>query len=489
MIYRTSSRQLDGTSADRKGAGPAAGGRAVLCLIIWCVVSASVACGVESELPAKAPLTQRLEKKISVDFRKTPMEDVIRIMADQADVDMVASPDVQGEVTVKLTDVSLSEALRSILHVHGCDYVAGDNILRILTREEMPQVAEKEVTQIFQITYADVAEVVKSLEKCKSEFGLISSIQGSSHVLVTDRESRVRAMADFIEQVDRVTPQVLVEARIYDITSKDRYDLGVQWSAGTRTLYDATTGKPIAGTETEPFASGSFDGTISKTESTTAGVRFGWLDSNIDLDVLLSAEQENVQAKLLANPRILVLDNETATMKIVSEIPYQELQESALGGAIGTTAFREVGVELSVSAHIAARDNMIRLRLQPVFSVVTGEVQVAGIGVTYPQPVVDRREAQTTLLVGNGQTVVLGGLRKKEVAQQVSKIPLLGDIPLAGALFRFTGEDTVNSELLVFITPWIVERPQLSADEQRAYGETDFPPPVPVYTEAEQDRD
>ncbi len=139
-----------------------------------------------------------------------------------------------------------------------------------------------------------------------------------------------------------------------------------------------------------------------------------------------------------------------------------------------------------MTAHLAVRDQMIRLQMKPSFSVVTGEVQVAGIGVTYPQPVVDRREADTTLIVKNGQTVVLGGLRKKEVNQQIDKVPLLGDLPLAGALFRFKSEETINSELLVFITPWIVEQPALAEGETRAYQETDFAPPQLSYTNAEK---
>jgi len=184
-----------------------------------------------------------------------------------------------------------------------------------------------------------------------------------------------------------------------------------------------------------------------------------------------------------------VLDNETADIKIVSEIPYQELQESALGGAIGTTAFREVGVELQVTPHLARRDRMVRLHLQPVFSVVTGEVQVAGIGVTYPQPVVDRRQADTKLLVKHGRTVVLGGLRKKEVTKQINKIPILGDLPLAGSLFRFKGEDTVNSELLVFITPWIIDEPVMSEAEALTYKETELPRVTPEYTQFELEKD
>jgi type IV pilus assembly protein PilQ len=459
--------------------------------IVWSILASSAAHGQDARnAPAQTPLQERLQKKISVEFRKTPIEDVIRIVAEQADVDVVTSPNIKGEATVKLTDVPLHEALRSILDVHGFDFVIGENIIRVLTRDEMPKVPERQVTEVFEITYADVAEVVKSLDKFKSDVGSVSHVEGTSHILVTDKEAKVKDMANFIRQVDRVTPQILVEARIYDVTSKDRFDLGVRWSAGTRTSYDAA-GNPLdqSGSDTNPFAVGGFSGTTPKTESTAGTIRLGWLTDSVDIDAMLRAAQENVNAKLLANPRVLVLNDEKATLKIVSEIPYQELQESSLGGSIGSTAFREVGVELEVTAHVAVRDQMIRLQLRPVFSVVTGEVQVAGIGVTYPQPVVDRREANTTLIVKNGQTVVLGGLKKKEVSKQVNKIPFLGDLPLAGGLFRFKGEETVNSELLVFIRPWIVEQPVMSEAETRAYQETEFEAPLPAYTGAEKQED
>lgn len=457
--------------------------------LLWSIVAASVARGAEADSPLEpVPLEQRLQKRISVEFRKTPIEDVIRLIAEQADVDVVTSPRVTGDVTVKLTNVPLQEALRSILEVHGCDYIAGENILRVMAREEVPTVPERHVTEILEITYADVTEVVKSLDRLRSEVGSVAHIQGTSHILITDREARVRDMMHFVRQVDRMTPQILVEARIYDVTSKDRFDLGVQWSVGTRTEY-GVTGRPDPATETNPFATAQFSGTVPKAQSTIGAVRLGWLTPHVDIDTMLRASQENVDAKLLANPRVLVLNGETASIRIVSEIPYQQLQESALGGSIGATAFREVGVELWVTANVALRDEMVRLHMRPVFSVVTGEVQVAGIGVTFPQPVVDRREADTTLIVRHGQTVVLGGLRKKETIKQINKVPVLGDLPLAGALFRFRGEETVNSELIVFITPWIVEQPALSENEVRAYQETDFGVPQPVYTDAEVRQD
>jgi protein transport protein HofQ len=389
---------------------------------------------------------------------------------------VVISPDVKGDVTVKLTDVTLAEALRSILDVHGYTYVAGNNILRVVTRAQMAQVqaaTEPEQSRVFEITYADPAEVAKSLDRLRSETGSISFAQGSSHIVVTDRESRVQGMADFVTQVDRMTPQILVEARIYDITTKDRLDLGVQWDAGTATTFNEITQKAEGG-ETEPFGSGKFIGNAPKSQLTDAGLRFGWLNSDMDINFQLHAQQERIDAKLLANPRVLVLDNEKAVIRIVSEIPYQQLQESQLGGRIGSTAFREVGVELEVTPHLAKRDGMVRLHLKPKFSVITGEVQVAGIGVTYPQPVVDKREADTKLLVKSGQTVVLGGLRKTLTSKQVNKIPLLGDIPLAGALFRYSGDEITYSELVVFVTPKIVEQPSMDKAEAEVYHKADM---------------
>jgi type II secretory pathway component GspD/PulD (secretin) len=201
--------------------------------------------------------------------------------------------------------------------------------------------------------------------------------------------------------------------------------------------------------------------------------------------VLIRAQQNLVNAKLLANPRILVLDNESAMIKIVSEIPYQELTETSGGGSIGSTEFKDAGVSLRVRPHLT-RDDMIRLQLEPSFSVRVDTVTFRTGSLEYPQPVIDRRDALTTLLIQNGETVVLGGLRKKDVTKAINKVPLLGDIPLLGYLFRFEGEDTVNSELVVFITPWIVEKPVLSEREAEQYKITDFVGPSPDWTRAER---
>jgi len=502
-------------------------------------------------------LEQRLKERISVDFRNTPIEDVIRIMAERADIDIVKSPNVTGEVTVTLTDVPLEEALNNILAAQGNSYVLTENMIRVITAAEKKLETDKPevlVTKTYEIVYADVKEVVKALEKFKSKLGMVTSIQGTSHILVKDTESTIKDITAFIEKVDRMTAQILVEARIYDITSKDSFDIGVDWYAGrntpitditekdtykkTNTTTSPTDTYETTITETVDTVDPTNDGTVTVTKTTqkpaTTGygitdtdertksksdtwhlgpdgsplpfrkskpymggqfnaeeggtLRFGVLNDAVDIELALSILHKQVGAKLLANPRILVLDNEKATINITSEIPYQRLTESAMGGSMGTTEFKEVGVKLEVTPHLAARDEMIRLQLKPEFSVKTSDVIITttGAGARYPIPVVDKRTADTILLIKNGQTVVLGGLKKKETTQDIRKVPLLGDLPLFGNLFRSESEDTVDSEIVVFITTWIIKEPLMSPDEQKAYDVTEFSGPKPSTTKAEK---
>jgi len=475
----------------------------VLKLLAFCAVvciscAPALAGGADAPADANAPadvntvsdqtsLEQRLTKKISVEFRKTAIEDVLRIMADQANIDIVKSPKVEGEVTVTLTNVPLEEALNNILSVHGFTYVLSQNMIRVITAAEQVEKPEQLQTKTFEIVYADVTEVVKALDKFKSAKGSVSSIQGTSYILVTDTETKIRDITLFIEKIDVTTKQILVEVRIYDITSTDNLDLGIQWQAGRNTTVGAFPSNPTDG-RTDPFLTSGFTSTASKTDTLTAALRLGWLNDSIDVDFLLKAQNENIDAKLLANPRILVLDNATAKIDIISEIPYQQLNQG--GGttqSFGTTEFKPVGVKLEVTPHIAQRDEMIRLKLKPSFSVQTGTVNVGDPSqAVYPQPVVDKREADTTLLIKNGTTVVLGGLRKKNTTKQLNKVPLLGDIPIAGNLFKFKSERTVLSEIVVFITPWIVEEPAMTAGEQQGFEATKFNGPKPGLTEAEK---
>ena len=467
------------------------GGLKFLMILAFVMVACAitVAENANEDLEKKEVLTaleRRMLKKISIDFRDTPIDDVIRIMAEQADVDIVKSPKVIGNVTATLTGVPLEEALDNILASHGYGYVTGRNMIRIAPAEDITEKAERLANKIYHITYADVAQVEKALEKFVSKRGSLSASLATSHIIVTDTESNIKAIDTFIDEIDRITPQVLVEVRIYDITSRNLLDLGVEWNAGQRTVFPGGVG--TVGTnpsdEISPFSTGVFSNPTNKTGTDLTGfLRYGWLNPNLDIDVLLRAQQEIVEAKLLANPRILVLDNETALFDIVQERPYVERTISG-NQTTETIKFKNIGVKLEVTPHVT-RDNMLRLHIMPEFSVLVELVNLS-TGTTNI-PVIDTRKADTIALVESGSTVVLGGMRKKDVSTQINKIPFLGDLPLIGGLFRFEGEDTAITELVVFITPRIVDQPILSQAEQQAYEITEFSGPGNYLSRAEKE--
>jgi len=466
---------------------------AVVCLS-WAIAVTQAGNEEPKERAGLTDLERRMQKSISIDVNDVPIDTVIRQLVEQADLNFIKSPNVVGNVTVTLTDVPLEEALNNILAVHNCTYVLTKNVIRIITTAEMVEKAEPILTKTYEIVYVDATEVVVALDKFKSSQGSVSSIKGTSHIIVTDTESKIREITALLDKIDRITPQILVEARIYDITSQDKLDLGIDWYAGRRTNWLGTTmndaievdtgpGTRYIDSRTNPSILGGFTGSgAGKTDDTTLGyLNLGLLTNSIDIDALLKAEEEITEARLLANPRILVLDNEEATFDIVTEHPYVERTISGTQ-ITETVKFKEVGIKLVVTPHVT-RDGMVRLHILPEFGVRVGQVMVSSNNV----PIVDTRKVNTIALVRDGQTVVLGGMRKKAIRKQINKIPLLGDIPLLGGLFRFEGEDTAVTELIVFITPWIVgKEPVLSLDEQQALEETNFSRPKSSSTRAEK---
>lgn len=430
--------------------------------------------------PPQPSLDERMAQPVTFDFREVPIELVLAQLAEQAGVDFIKSKDVTGDVTAKVTDIPLGEALENVLAAHQWGYLQSKNMIRIVELTEIAReedrkgklekdrrealVQEEYVTDVFRITYADVTEVAEALKQFLSERGALVVIRGTSDIMITETESRMSAIKKFLEEIDRITPQILVEVRIYDLTHQDQLDLGVDWAIGRNTVFD-DAGNPVGG-RLEPFIVSGFKGATDFAENAEGLIRFGMLNSSINLDAVIKAQQETVDAELLANPRVRVLDNETATIKIVREIPFTEVNDTSQGGMLTSTQFKEVGVMLQVTPHVT-REGMIRLHVMPEFGVVVGESETGA-------PIIDTRKTDTVLLVPDTQTVVLGGLRTKETRNSVRKIPVLGDLPLLGALFRAKGRQEVISELVVFITPRIVEDADLSLTETWDYRDTEW---------------
>ena len=500
---------------------------------------------IQGEQAASETAPQKLRTKVTLSCIDTPIEKVLSDLAGQAKIDIIKSPKVAGDVTLKLTDVPLEEALTNILSLYYCTYIATENMIRVIPLPLNTKMKEPQVTRIYKITYADANEVYAALGNFISGKGEVGFNKGTSHIVVTDTEDKIRGIDKFIQQIDRITPQVLVEVRIYEITTKEGFELNPDWHVGrnapyipgiikektetvrgseTRTIDQKRTdmawvnvkdaphlppdwgGYPdpndawtwpgttetspilerterevftepgrtdtetryydysgIADRRRKPFVGGSFDRVTGGT------LHVSLLNDAIDLDLVLTVLHSQVDARLLANPRILVLDNETADFEIVREIPYRGVRQVPREDPTTYTAFKNVGIDLKVTPHIA-RDGMLTLHIVPEFSVLVGHDM-------YGAPTIDNRSADTKAMIKDGQTIAIGGLRKREITKDVAKVPVLGDLPLLGGLFISESESVAINELIVFITTKIITEPTLSESEKKLLDETEFTTP------------
>ncbi len=498
-----------------------------------------------AEQTAPKTAREKLRTRISYSCIHSPIEKVLMELADQADIDIVRDPNVIGDVTVKVTDVPLEEALTNILAAYNCTYIATENMLRVMPLPVTAPLKEQQVTRIYKITYADADQVFAALRDFVTGKAEIGFNKGTSHIMVTDKEEKIKAIDKFIEQIDRITSQVLVEVRIYDVTTKEGFELGPQWHIGRNAPYTGSsyyyprevsetvrgpgsstyeefrkelqwgdwntnwypdpcsTGSPgsyaiaergetqwfeeLGRNDTEttwmepgiatdwrrkPFVGGSFDRVEGGTLS------FSVLNDAVDLDLALSVLHSQIEARLLANPRILVLDNETANFEIVREIPYREVRQVVREDPTTYTDFKKVGVDLKVTPHIA-RDGMMRLHIVPEFSVLVSQ-DLRGV------PTIDNRLADTIAMIKDGQTIVIGGLRKREITKDIAKVPVLADLPLLGGLFTSETESQAVNELIVFITTRIITEPALSESEKKLLDETVFTTPKTEKTRIEK---
>ncbi len=507
-------------------------------ILIFVLLASSMSLSAKEAVDLTVSKSQiALKKPVSYSCIGKPIEEVLIDLADLAGIDIIKSPEVTGNVTVRITDVPLEEALANILGAHNYTYVATENMVRVIPVPETAVLEKPLITRVYQIRYSDVNGVAAALQGFVSPGGRVAMSRETNHIMVTDIPEKISGIDKFIESINGTISQVLVEVRIYDVMSREGFELEPNWYLGrnvpletiertdvdssaptslTRTdvtTYDEYEGEaPFSGddaivtlapgetvaylpenyrqfstsgsiieTRTEdilnpddysrvkttselrkrkPFVSGSFD------RQTGGTLNFSLLNNAVDLELALSILHSQMEAKLLANPRILVLDNETANFEIVREFPYRELRQVAREDPITYTAFKKIGVNLQVTPHIAP-DGMIKLRVAPEFGVLVGE-NLQGA------PIVDTRKADTMALVKDGQTIVLGGLRTRETTKDISKVPVFGDMPIVGGLFKAETESIKTSELVIFITTKIVHKPEMTRQESRRFEETKF---------------
>ena len=304
--------------------------------------------------------------------------------------------------------------------------------------------------------YVAALDAVPVLQTVLSPSGRIAAMEKEDRLMLVDLPENLKMAGIVLERIDRPRPQVGIRALIYDISLQDMEELGVNWqslSGGGTFGTTVSGGGALNSSATVPTGTGTLFNSVTKapfTDGSTGGAfTFFTLNNNFNLAAVALALQQANDSRLLASPNVTVVDNEEATIESVSEIPFQQLTQTAAGGNIGTTAFRDAGIRLVVKPKISM-DGTIEMNVKPEFSRLTGFTPGDN------QPIIDRRVATTSVRIANGQTFVIAGLRQRADVGDFKGIPLLKDVRFFGKIFRARETDIRESELVVFINPTIV---------------------------------
>jgi general secretion pathway protein D len=295
----------------------------------------------------------------------------------------------------------------------------------------------------FRTQHISAKTAEHAIQAVMSKAGRAAVMEKEDRLLVTDYADNLEMVEKVMRSIDRPRPQVRITALLYDISLQDIEKLGINWNHSIHGHPDAS-GDPqsVIGIDSitqVPFQAGTAGSALT----------FMNLSKHFDITAVVHALQSASDARLLADPNIAVLENEEAIFEKVQEIPYQQLTQTQQGGSIGTTAFKNVGIELHVMPKIAA-EGIIRMTVNPKVS------RLVGFTPGDNQPIVDTSSASTVLTIANRQTVVIGGLKQRSDVGDFNGIPYLKDLNVIGRLFRSRDLDVRESELVVFISPEII---------------------------------
>ena len=392
-------------------------------------------------------------RKVSLEFSDADIRKILQLIAEVSNLNFIIGDDVSGTISIKLVNVPWDQALEVILDSKGLEKRQDGNIMYIKpkgkfkTEEQEEAEAKKEQerrmelkTKVFDINFAAVSDIAAQFDKLKSDRGTISTDDRTNRVIVTDNEDRLEKMRFLLKQLDMPEKQVMIEARIVEASSTFTRDLGVNWGLHFSDASMSVFGMRqvdvgMGGITSAPPTSG-----VSSTAGGAAGITFGTLGSDIRLDLRLSAAATIGQVKVISTPKIITLNNKAAKISQGQSIPYQTVS------AEGTkTEFVEAALTLEVTPHVAA-DGTISMKIKATNN-------SAGTGTPPP---INKKEATTEVQVMSGETTVIGGIYQDSDTDEDTGMPFLQDIPLLGWLFKSNSKQKTKTELLIFITPKIV---------------------------------
>lgn len=435
-----------------------------------------------TDAPAVTPSTPS-DGRVSLDFKDADIRQVLRVLSLKSGIDVVAGSDVEGLVTIKLTNVDWEEALGIILRTYGFTYERKGTIIRVMTLEALAE--EALATEVFALDYAKAKDVPDVVKEILSDRGRVKFDERTNTIIVTDIPSTLFQVRQVIQRLDHRTPQVLIETKVVETKLEEDENLGINWSdSATLTLASSTI------PTTFPFPAGQNFGGVGDNFIPRAGefspstgaslprgrvperggtFTFGTLTST-GLSTVLHFLAKRTDTQIVSNPTIAVLNNQEAKIHIGEEYP---VPSYTLDPTTGTTSIsgytpKNTGTVLTVTPHVNPSEEIV-VDLKPEIVTVGSSVtySLGSTSVSFPR--FTTQTAQTSVRVMDGETVAIGGLVKTSDAKVVEKIPLLGDIPLLGWLFKYDrsysgGSDPVRQDLLIFLTVKLMQEP--SAQEQ-----------------------
>ncbi len=409
-------------------------------------------------MPAAEPLDQFAGKRLTIYVKDAEITDVLRMLASQFNLNILTTQDVKSVVTVRLNDVPLRVGLEALVKAAMANIVEDRRNGILIVKPLKKEMFGETQTRLFRLDYVEATDIVKVMKRVLSPAGEVlaadrrlASGGGSermAYIVVSDIPEALDAAAAFIAEYDRPIPQIMIEAKFVETTQTDEDRFGIQWTLAA----NASTG---------PFDSEKDFGVPIVTPRLPEEVP-SWLNPGPNLVIgKVSLDRFNAsmelmasrgRSRVIASPKTMTLDNQTATMTMATDFPVREISTDPKTGLVITTwRSRSVPVKLEVTPRVTS-DGKITMSVKPTVEAITGYVGPADD----QRPVVARREAATQVTVADGEVAVIGGLLKDEETRNVGKIPLLGDIPLLGHLFKKTSIRHDKSELVIFIIPHIV---------------------------------
>jgi len=408
-------------------------------------------------------------ERITLNFQDIEVRSVLAIIADFTGLNLVASDSVQGRVTLNLEDVPWDQALDLVLKSHGLASRQEGNVIVVAPAGELAQREQLEIqsreqmetlapltSEYIEVRYARASDLAELLRRdggfgLLSERGRVAVDQRTNTLLIQDTADQIDEILRTLDRLDVAVRQVQIEARIVIASDSATRELGVNWGVSAardvRGIFGSSTRDAIrlggASTGTPPLGGLAVDFGPGTSGATTFG--FGYLSRDILLDLELRALESEGKSYTISQPRVITANQRTAVIKQGQERAYRE---AAASGA-ASVEFKEAVLSLEVTPQITP-DNRIIMDVN-ITNDTFGEFQPG------EEPPINKNEIQTQVLVDNGETVVLGGILQTEELRSLAKTPFLGDLPVLGRLFRYTQESNEKVELLVFITPRILD--------------------------------